>query len=656
MTACSGQDSATDGWKKLSYGANKVELFMEKLAFVTKRLGLLALTCCLVTAGLASLALWSWVARVGDVFTPIGQVPMAPSTAVLVGLLSAAVMLVGRWPRHPVVVWFGFATTAVVLLAGLLASTGFWWEHASRAEELLAPTIGSFGAFPAGKMSPLTGVAFLLVGTALLLHLNSGGRRLSSRWFSVALSLATLMMAGAVAISYASSKPLFYLNPLIPMALQTALAFILLSAALLGITLAPEGFRSFQPGDPILAIWAISGLIALGVAIVGAVYMRQEQSRLRANGGQNLEVIADLKSSLIANWRQERIIDARLFSRTSSVPRQVEQFLANPKLEQARLETRLWLSALLQGGTYLSVELLDANRSRQLGFPEDITSGAPKLYGPIEEALTTNQIVLTDLHRNGQSDEIHMDLVCPLSAVMFEGARPSSTGPSVPRAFLILRVAPKQWLYPVIDAWPAASRTAETLLLRREGKEMICLNEPPRGTNSALNLRLPSEGILRRRGTKAMPSPGDDLEGIDYRGQPVLAALRSVPDSPWFIVTKMDRSEMYWTPAETSPADSCVDGIHGRKCRPARLGFLTARGDRPRSKGIGCGTRTPVIDGAHPALNEVHQRPYHPGRPARQDCRSQRPRGRGLRLLVDRIADNDGARLADARCARANAS
>ncbi len=35
------------------------------------------------------------------------------------------------------------------------------------------------------------------------------------------------------------------------------------------------------------------------------------------------------------------------------------------------------------------------------------------------------------------------------------------------------------------------------------------------------------------------------VEGVDYRGVPVLAALRNIPDSPWFLVIKVDQEEIY---------------------------------------------------------------------------------------------------------------
>jgi PAS domain S-box-containing protein len=65
-----------------------------------------------------------------------------------------------------------------------------------------------------------------------------------------------------------------------------------------------------------------------------------------------------------------------------------------------------------------------------------------------------------------------------------------------------------------------------------------------------LNLSLPLEktevpavmAVTGRRGV---------VRGIDYRGHPVLAALRSVPDSPWYLVTRMDIEEIYAPLQET---------------------------------------------------------------------------------------------------------
>ncbi len=88
------------------------------------------------------------------------------------------------------------------------------------------------------------------------------------------------------------------------------------------------------------------------------------------------------------------------------------------------------------------------------------------------------------------------------------------------------------------------SLTAETLLVRREGNDALFLNELKFRTNTALNLRIPLEKT-NVPAVKAVLGQKGIVEGRDYRGEPVLAALHAVPDSPWFLVARMDTAEVF---------------------------------------------------------------------------------------------------------------
>jgi PAS domain S-box-containing protein len=73
---------------------------------------------------------------------------------------------------------------------------------------------------------------------------------------------------------------------------------------------------------------------------------------------------------------------------------------------------------------------------------------------------------------------------------------------------------------------------------------VLFLNELRFQKNTALNLRIPfgSQDVLA---VKAALGEEGVVEGVDYRGIPVLGALRAVPDSPWFLVARMDIAEAF---------------------------------------------------------------------------------------------------------------
>jgi PAS domain S-box-containing protein len=82
------------------------------------------------------------------------------------------------------------------------------------------------------------------------------------------------------------------------------------------------------------------------------------------------------------------------------------------------------------------------------------------------------------------------------------------------------------------------------LLIRREGNEAVFLNELRFQTNTALNLRSSLTNVSMPAVKAALGQEGI-VEGIDYRGAPTIASARHVPDSPWFLVARMDISEVY---------------------------------------------------------------------------------------------------------------
>jgi len=103
---------------------------------------------------------------------------------------------------------------------------------------------------------------------------------------------------------------------------------------------------------------------------------------------------------------------------------------------------------------------------------------------------------------------------------------------------------PETYLYPLLNLWPTPSRTAETLLVRRDGNYALFLNELKFQKKTALNLRIPLESKDTPAVKAALGQEGI-VEGRDYRGVRVIADVRAVPDSPWFLVARMDASEAF---------------------------------------------------------------------------------------------------------------
>jgi len=140
--------------------------------------------------------------------------------------------------------------------------------------------------------------------------------------------------------------------------------------------------------------------------------------------------------------------------------------------------------------------------------------------------------VFGDLYRCRMGRVVHLDIAAP---VLGHSARPV--------AVLLLRSNPSRDLYPLIQKWPTASPTAETLLVRRAGERVLFLNALRHSTKPALSLSLPLTSRDVPAVQAALGTTGT-MEGTDYRGRRVVAHIGRVPSSPWIMIAKLDRSEV----------------------------------------------------------------------------------------------------------------
>ena len=87
------------------------------------------------------------------------------------------------------------------------------------------------------------------------------------------------------------------------------------------------------------------------------------------------------------------------------------------------------------------------------------------------------------------------------------------------------------------------SRSAETLLVRRDGDDVLFLNKLRHRPDPALTLRIPLSQSDLPAARAALGKTGA-FEGRDNRGVKVLAEILPVPGSPWFMVAKVDADEI----------------------------------------------------------------------------------------------------------------
>jgi PAS domain S-box-containing protein len=277
--------------------------------------------------------------------------------------------------------------------------------------------------------------------------------------------------------------------------------------------------------------------LAAGLALAAYGYLAHRQVEARAQAHREVSAIADLKLKQIINWQEERRSDARFFSRARFVAQDLRRLLDEPDSEAARSALAHWLDLLKGGDRYSAVIVFDSRLGRLLAPPGSAAPLAAPARKVLEEALHSRSVTFGDLRRDDANGAVYLDIAFPV----FEGA--DIAGGS-PLGAVLLQLDARQFLFPLIQSWPAPSKTAETLLVRREGDDVLFLNDLRHSAGTALTLRKPLASA-ELPAAKILRGDTNVLEGVDYRGQPVVAAGRLVPGTPWAMVAKVDREEVY---------------------------------------------------------------------------------------------------------------
>jgi len=274
--------------------------------------------------------------------------------------------------------------------------------------------------------------------------------------------------------------------------------------------------------------------LALLVPLINIAFYKLQSTQIERDAYANLQAVAQLKSQQIEHWLAEQRGDAEMLL-TSAVLN--AQFLKLAQGKANSRETREVLNrfqALIDSEGYDSIMLVDAQGKVLVG-----RGNALDVYQNGRDlavlAMRSKQIQRSRLHRDDLAI-VNIDWAVPVFGSDAQGKQAV--------AIVLLRVSANQFLFPLLQKWPTASASAETLLVRRENDSVHYLNDLRHRHNAALVLKIPMNNKNLTATVAVNSSKPGNVLGRDYRGVEVLAAYRSIAGSDWRIVAKVDRNEV----------------------------------------------------------------------------------------------------------------
>lgn len=281
---------------------------------------------------------------------------------------------------------------------------------------------------------------------------------------------------------------------------------------------------------PRLLIIALAAAL-LAIIIAGVLFYRYQGKQQLQGIGQELAAIAQMKARQIADWRADQLFDAAAFQQDPFLMQSADRFLSASS-DANREDLRIRLHNIALQHDYNDILLVNP-----AGQPVMSLSGrneeCDESISALNQAMRDHKPVFADFHLKKQNPAVHLSWVAPLTGA--EG-----------RVFgaLVLIHDPAHFVYPLLQSWQDHRTSSESYLVRRDGSNVLYLSELRHSENTAMKLRFP---LSRTDLISVMAVKGRQgfVRGKDYRGIDAVAVILHIPESQWYIVSKVDSSEAF---------------------------------------------------------------------------------------------------------------
>jgi len=273
-------------------------------------------------------------------------------------------------------------------------------------------------------------------------------------------------------------------------------------------------------------------LLSVIIAFISFTYLQNISDRIHEQKYAELSAIAELKVNQLTQWISERNSEAKFFSENPTYIDNAAVLIRESQNRTAKESLQKGLSHIKDQHEYENIFVVSAEKQILFSLNENENELSSATLEFVDSTLANNVIVFSDFYFCDTSNRYHLDIIAPIK-----------NREEKLIAVMLFRFDPGQYLYPLIKSWPLPSKTSETLLVRqvKDSVEFITelrhiKNKPHSLKISLSKNKIPSvQAVLGYRGI---------WEGVDYRGEEVVADIRPIANTNWFMIAKIDEDEI----------------------------------------------------------------------------------------------------------------
>ena len=271
-------------------------------------------------------------------------------------------------------------------------------------------------------------------------------------------------------------------------------------------------------------------LLSLLIAIAGFIYYANEIESTTQKKEDELKTLASLKSNQISDWLIDELNDAKLISRNVFLVEPISKFLSTKNLNDKERVKKFLIEVKLEHD-YHAIILADTN-SNILTATEKVFGLDPKLKNSIAIAAKEKKVITSDVYKCSVHHELHIDFVAPV------------VKDQKVIAVIVFQFNPAQKFFPLLSTSPTESYSTESYIGKKEKDSVVVLSE----------LKFKKDAVLKHKYSikdtnsaivKAVNGFTGLTQSIDYRGEEVIAYVNHIAGTNWYMVTKIDKKELF---------------------------------------------------------------------------------------------------------------
>lgn len=277
-----------------------------------------------------------------------------------------------------------------------------------------------------------------------------------------------------------------------------------------------------------LVFWIVFMSIVFSAA--GFLFYRNEEQKVKIEKQNEIKTVSLLKIKQISDWYQDELHDAEVISKSSFFTSQIEEWQSsNVGFESSLFKVYLKSKKLEHDYDEVILSSIDTKEF----ISSDVRDSLPDIVKlKVNESVKSGKEVCSDIYK--VNDSLKIDFISPIRSTITKEII----------AVFIFRFDPHKHLFPIITSWPTSNSTSEIYMARRDQDSIVVLNQLRFSNKKPLEFKysLKDSNSAIVKGIKGEVGLTD---AIDYAGNEVFAYVNKVPNTNWFLISKINKDELF---------------------------------------------------------------------------------------------------------------